>query len=111
MVPRTRGGAKPRGGMAAVEAGALTAREGAVIGFATKDGNVALDDAKLRPGHSPFTAALLDHLVRTDLPLSLLIPSVTDSVMKDTQGHQVPELKTSGLGLTGANLRLFPPVG
>ena len=57
---------------AAVESSALTAREGAIIGFATKDGNVALDDAKLRPGHSPFTAALMEHLVRTDLPLGML---------------------------------------
>jgi hypothetical protein len=72
--------------MAAVEAGALTAREGSIIGFATRDGNVALDEAKLRPGHSPFTAALMDHLARTDLPLGMLIPEVTDSVMKDTAG-------------------------
>ena len=106
ILPKTRG-AKTRGGMASVEAGALSAREGAIIGFATKDGHVALDDANTRPGHSPFTAALLEHLVRTDLPLAMLIPEVTDSVMKDTQGRQVPELKTSGLGKTGANLRLF----
>ena len=96
--------------MAAVDAGSLTAREGAIIGFATKDGSVALDDAKARPGHSPFTAALLEHITRGDLELSKLIPSVTDSVLKDTDGRQVPELKTSGLGLTGANLRLFPPI-
>ena len=106
LLPKSRG-LKARGGMAAVEAGALTAREGSIIGFATRDGNVALDNAKLRPGHSPFTAALMDHLVRTDLPLAMLIPCVTDSVMKDTGGKQVPELKTSGLGQTGASLCLF----
>ena len=106
LLTKTRGN-KARGGMVAVEAGALTAREGSIIGFATRDGNVALDEAKLRPGHSPFTAALMDHLVRTDLPLGMLIPCVTDSVMKDTAGKQVPELKTSGLGQVGASLCLF----
>ena len=141
LLPKTRGARTTRGGMATVEASALTAREGAIIGFATKDGEVALDDAKLRPGHSPFTAALMEHLARTDLPLAMLIPEVTDSVMKDTHGKQaclrarsrrahrfqarcflrrirmtcgyglwvsqVPELKTSGLGKTGASLCLF----
>ena len=108
LLPKTRSGKATRGGMAAMDAGALAAREGSIIGFATKDGNVALDEAKMQPGHSPFTAALLEHLVRTDLPLAMLIPEVTDSVLKDTAGKQVPELKTSGMGKAGASLRLFP---
>ena len=49
---------------------------------------MALDNATLLPGHSPFTAALLQHVGRSDLPLGLLIPSVTDSVLKDTKGRQ-----------------------
>ena len=91
LLPKTRGG-KTRGGMssAAVDAGVLTAREGSVIGFATKDGSVALDEAKTRPGHSPFTSALLEHITRPDLSIGMLIPSVTDSVMKDTGGKQAP---------------------
>ena len=54
-----------------------------------QDGTVALDDATMAPGHSPFTVALMENLVRADLSLGMLIPSVTDSVKQDTQNRQV----------------------
>lgn len=69
-------------GLATVE-GAI----GSLIAFATQPGNVALDgDGR----HSPFTAALLEHLPTPDLEVRQILTRVRSSVIDATGGRQVP---------------------
>jgi hypothetical protein len=69
-------------GLAQVDTGV-----GTLIAFATQPGNVALDG---EGRNSPFTAALLTILERPGLPLSEVMISVRNEVLKSTAGKQVP---------------------
>ena len=106
--PVDRGG-KVRGGLVTVDEKSLAAKEGSIIGFATRDGDVAKDQSTVMPEHSPFTAALLSNLTRPDLNLSLLVPAITDAVKADTCGMQVPNVRHD-LGMKGATTILFPRI-
>ena len=69
-------------GLAQVDTGV-----GTLIAFATQPGNVALDgDGR----NSPFTSALLTIIERPGLPLSEVMISVRNEVLKSTGGKQVP---------------------
>jgi hypothetical protein len=69
-------------GLAQVDSGV-----GTLIAFATQPGNVALDgDGR----NSPFTSALLTVIEQPGLPLSELMISVRNEVLKTTSGKQVP---------------------
>ena len=69
-------------GLAQVDTGV-----GTLIAFATQPGNVALDgDGR----NSPFTSALLTIMERPGLPLSEVMISVRNEVLKSTAGKQVP---------------------
>jgi uncharacterized caspase-like protein len=69
-------------GLAQVDTGV-----GTLIAFATQPGNVALDG---EGRNSPFTSALLTILERPGLPLSEVMISVRNEVLKSTAGKQVP---------------------
>jgi uncharacterized caspase-like protein len=69
-------------GLAEVKAGV-----GTLIVFATQPGNVALDGNEL---HSPFTSALLKHIEKPNLDISLMLRLVRDDVITVTRGQQVP---------------------
>jgi len=60
---------------------------GALIAYATQPGNVALDG---QGAHSPFTAALLQHVETPGLELRQVLTRVRDAVMDATGGQQVP---------------------
>ncbi len=60
---------------------------GTLIGYATQPGNVA-DDGDGR--NSPFTGALLAHIVTPGLSVNDLLTAVTDAVVTDTDGRQQP---------------------
>ena len=77
----TRSAAVGRG-LGRVETGS-----GTLIAYATQPGNVA-DDGEGR--NSPFTAALLAHIVTPGLSLDALLARVTDDVMKGTGERQQP---------------------
>lgn len=77
----TRSAAVGRG-LAQVDSGV-----GTLIAFATQPGNVALDgDGR----NSPFTSALLTIMEQPGLPLSEVMISVRNEVLKSTGGKQVP---------------------
>jgi len=60
---------------------------GALIAYATEPGNVALDG---QGTHSPFTAALLQHIETPGLELRQVLTRVRDDVVDATAGQQVP---------------------
>jgi len=60
---------------------------GALIAYATQPGNVALDG---QDEHSPFTAALLEHMETPGLELRQVLTRVRDAVVTATDGQQVP---------------------
>ena len=78
-------------GMARVEAGI-----GTMISFATQPGNVALDGSG---NHSPFTAALLNHIETPGLDIANLMRAVRLEVLTSTGRKQVPWSNSS---LTGS---------
>ncbi len=60
---------------------------GTLVAFAARDGQVADDgDGK----HSPYTRALLEHIEKNKLEVSLLFRKVRDSVLKRTGRRQEP---------------------
>lgn len=82
----TRGGSISRG-LAETQASA-----GTLIAFATAPGHVAKDgDAD----HSPFTAALLEHIKTPGLHVQIMMQRVIGSVREATRNEQVPWMHTS----------------
>src|SRR5579871_4582080 len=77
----TRSGAVTRG-LAPVEGGI-----GTLIAFATEPGGVALDG---NGRHSPFAAALLKTIEHPGLPISDIMISVRQDVLRETGNRQVP---------------------
>ncbi|HET6519662.1 MAG TPA: caspase family protein, partial [Geminicoccaceae bacterium] len=69
-------------GLARVDAGL-----GTLIAFATAPDEVALDG---QGRHSPFTAALLDHMPTPALEVEQMLKRVTASVAASTDGRQLP---------------------
>ena len=69
-------------GLAQVDSGV-----GTMIAFATQPGNVALDG---NGRNSPFTKALLSHIETPGIDLSGVMIHVRNSVLKSTDGKQVP---------------------
>jgi hypothetical protein len=69
-------------GLARVEAGV-----GTLISFSTQPGNVALDGAGR---NSPYTGALVKHLVAAKEDLSAILIDVRNDVMQETRNKQVP---------------------
>ena len=61
--------------------------EGTVVAFAAKDGTTASDGAER---NSPFTKALLKHIVQPGLDVDFLLRHVRDDVLKETDGKQEP---------------------
>ena len=76
-----------------------------LIAFATKPNAVAEDGTGR---NSPFTAALVKHLLTPDLDLRLALGKVRDDVMAATGGRQEPYL-TSSLG--GEVVAIVPGTG
>lgn len=74
--------------------GSIKSNAGAYIAFATAPGEVAYDGL---PGarNSPFTAALTSHLKRPRNDLNGMMDSVRRSVVRATDGRQVPWASTS----------------
>jgi len=70
-------------GLAITEAGI-----GTLIAFATQPGNIALDGVATK--HSPFTAALLEHIATPGLEIRQMLSRVRGSVIDATGGKQVP---------------------
>ena len=69
-------------GLARVESGV-----GTFISYSTQPGNYALDgDGR----HSPYTAALLEHLETPGLGIAQLMQRVRSTVLTQTKGKQVP---------------------
>jgi hypothetical protein len=62
--------------------------ESTVVFYAAKDGTTA--DDGLGRKHSPFTAALLKHIVTPDLEIRFLLGEVRDDVMTSTGRQQQP---------------------
>jgi uncharacterized caspase-like protein len=60
---------------------------GTLVAFATQPGNVALDGSGR---HSPFTAALLEHIEAPGQEIGQLLRKVRESVIRATRGTQVP---------------------
>jgi Caspase domain/TIR domain len=58
-----------------------------LIAFAAKAGSVALDGEGI---HSPFAAALLQHLGTPNLDIRIVLGRVRDDVFNSTQGKQEP---------------------
>lgn len=71
-----------RAGIAAVQSAT-----GTLIAFATAPGQVAQDGSGL---HSPFTAALLEHIETPGLEIRQMLARVRKSVREATGGQQVP---------------------
>lgn len=69
-------------GLAPVDAGI-----GTLIAYATQPGNVALDGSG---GHSPFAAALLEHMATPGLEVRQMLTRVRQEVISKTDGEQIP---------------------
>ncbi|MGH6927685.1 MAG: caspase family protein, partial [Dongiaceae bacterium] len=70
----------------------VNAQDGSFIAFATQPDNVALDG---EGNHSPFTAALLNHIETPGLSLSDMMIRVRNDVKATTNGQQVPKEESS----------------
>ena len=70
----------------------VDAPDGSFIAFATQPDNVALDG---EGNHSPFTAALLNHIETLGLSLSDMMIRVRNDVKETTNGQQVPKEESS----------------
>jgi uncharacterized caspase-like protein/peptidoglycan hydrolase-like protein with peptidoglycan-binding domain len=70
----------------------VNAQDGSFIAFATQPDNVALDG---EGNHSPFTAALLNHIETPGLSLSDMMIRVRNDVKTTTNGQQVPKEESS----------------
>jgi uncharacterized caspase-like protein len=70
----------------------VDAQDGSFIAFATQPDNVALDGDG---NHSPFTAALLNHIETPGLSLSDMMIRVRNDVKATTNGQQVPKEESS----------------
>lgn len=77
---------------------------GELVAFATREGHVADDGAER---NSPFTTALLAHIERPGLELSMMFRKVRDAVLKTTNNAQEPY--TYG-ALPGSEFYFSPPV-
>jgi len=77
-------------GLAQVDAGL-----GTLIAYATQPGNVALDGSG---GHSPFAAALLQHIETPGVEINVLMTRVRLNVIEATDRQQHPWVHTSLLG-------------
>jgi hypothetical protein len=75
-----------------------------LVAYAAKDGSVAAGGAP--GGHSPFTAALLEHLGSPGLEVGLLFRKVRDTVAARTDPVQEPWLYGS---LSAESFYLVPP--
>jgi hypothetical protein len=73
-----------------------------LIAFAAKAGSIAADGDGM---HSPFTAALLKHIMTPGLDLRLVFGRVRDDVIKNTANRQEPFVYGS---LGGSNVALVP---
>ena len=69
--------------------------EGTVIAFATSPGDVAYDGDTM---HSPFTAALLNHIDTPDTPIQNVMTRVTRDVYLATKERQRPWVNASLIG-------------
>ena len=79
----------PRRGSPSPDSRARLARDGdALVVFATTAGSTAGDEAGR--SHSPFVAALLEHLATPGLDLRQVLGRVRDSVLATTQARQAP---------------------
>ena len=58
-----------------------------IIGYATGPGQVALDGYG---GHSPYTAALLEHINTPGLEIDMMLRRVRGEVRETTEGQQIP---------------------
>jgi hypothetical protein len=65
----------------------ITATAGTFVAYATEPGNVAQDGAG---ENSPFTTALLKHIVRPGLAVDEVMMEVRVDVLDATQGQQLP---------------------
>lgn len=77
--------------------------DGVVVGFAARDGTVALDGTGR---NSPYARALLDHLGEPGLELGKLFRKVRDAVLNATGGAQEPFFYGS---LPAEDIFLVPP--
>jgi tetratricopeptide (TPR) repeat protein len=62
-------------------------QHGELVVFATRDGHVAEDG---NTEHSPFTAALLQHIVTPKLDIRIMFSRVRDTVLKNSNNVQEP---------------------
>lgn len=69
---------------------------GTLVAYAAKDGQVAFDGAG---GHSPFAQALIDHLPKKDLEISLMFRQIRDAVLGATGNLQEPHTYGSLTGI------------
>lgn len=77
---------------------------GMLVSYAAAAGTTA-DDGE--DGHSPYTAALLDHIERPGLELNLMFRMIGDAVFEKTDGKQTPFEYGR---LPGVSIYLKPPV-
>lgn len=91
QIPAGRLGSTPRG-LAAVN---LEDGKGTLVAFATQPNNTAVDGVGR---NSPFTEALLRHLVTPGLELRTLLTRVRAEVVNATDGRQRPEVVDSLIG-------------
>ncbi len=83
MSPLTRSTAAPSAGLSAMS----TSATGTLVAFATAPGHVALDGTG---DHSPFTAALLEHIETPGLDIDVMMKRVRGHVAKATDERQQP---------------------
>ena len=67
--------------------GRVESMSGTLVAYATQPGNVAKDGEER---NSPFTAALLNHIMAPGLSVNDLLTAVTDEVVTGTGGTQQP---------------------
>ncbi|HJS08936.1 MAG TPA: caspase family protein, partial [Pirellulales bacterium] len=75
-----------------------------LVAFSAKAGSVALDGKGM---HSPFTAALLQHIASPGLDLRIAFGRIRDTVLKTTANKQEPFVYGS---LGGSTVSLVPPL-
>jgi urea transport system substrate-binding protein len=78
---------------------------GELIAFATRENDVADDGNR---GHSPFTAAFLQHVAEPGLEVNFLFRRIRSSVLKATGGGQDPAIYAS---LSDTQLFFVAPAG
>ena len=68
--------------------------EGMITSYATEAGEVSEDGEKIEGGNSPYTSALLELIIKPNVPIETMLKDLRSTVRIATSGRQKPEYRS-----------------